>query len=126
MPDGLTSEEIYDEIVKQNLYSFGAKNPLGVVNSQIHRRCVGLDFPTTYPVKVFRIADHRGNKNRFALYDESILQYKDHPSKIKKNIAEELPEERIGAALKEHIASIKQQILDSILNNSPDFLSIWF
>lgn len=121
VPDGLTSKEIYDEIVKQNLYSFGAKNPLGVVNSQIRRRCVGLDFPTAYPVKVFRIAGHRGNKNRFALYDESILQYKDQPSKTKKNIAEELPEERIGAALKEHIASIKQQVLDSILNNSPDF-----
>lgn len=30
VPDGLTSKEIYDEIVKQNLYSFGAKNPLGV------------------------------------------------------------------------------------------------
>ena len=52
MPDGLTSKEIYDEIVKQNLYSFGAKNPLGVVNSQIRRRCAGLDFPTAYPVKV--------------------------------------------------------------------------
>lgn len=35
VPDGLTSKEIYDEIVKQNLYSFGAKNPLGVVNSQM-------------------------------------------------------------------------------------------
>ena len=74
VPDGLTSKEIYDEIVKQNLYSFGAKNPLGVVNSQIRRRCAGLDFPTAYPVKVFRIAGHRGNKNKFALYDESIPQ----------------------------------------------------
>ncbi len=121
VPDGLTSKEIYDEIVKQNLYSFGAKNPLGVVNSQIRRRCAGLDFPTAYPVKVFRIAGHRGNKNKFALYDESIPQDNDQHSKTTKNIAEELPEERIGAALKEHIASIKQQVLDSILNNSPDF-----
>lgn len=121
VPDGLTSKEIYDEIVKQNLYSFGAKNPLGVVNSQIRRRCAGLDFPTAYPVKVFRIAGHRGNKNKFDLYDESIPQDNDQHSKTTKNIAEELPEERIGAALKEHIASIKQQVLDSILNNSPDF-----
>ena len=80
VPDGLTSKEIYDEIVKQNLYSFGAKNPLGVVNSQIRRRCAGLDFPTAYPVKVFRIAGHRGNKNKFALYDESIPQDNDQHS----------------------------------------------
>ena len=120
-PDGLTSKEIYDQIVKHNLYSFGAKNPIGVVNSQIRRRCAGLNFPTAYPVKVFRIVGHRGNKNKFALYDESVPQDKDQPTKTIKNIAEELPEERIGAALEEHIASVKQQVLDCILNNSPDF-----
>lgn len=70
---------------------------------------------------MFRIAGHRGNKNKFALYDESIPQDNDQHSKTTKNVAEELPEERIGAALKEHIASIKQQVLDSILNNSPEF-----
>ena len=120
-PDGLTSKEIYDEIVKQNLNSFGAKNPQGVVNGQIRRRCAGLDFPTAYPIKMFRIVGHHGGKNKFALYDESIFQDKEQPSKITKHVAEELPEERIGAALEEHIASIKQQVLDSILNNSPDF-----
>lgn len=119
--DGLTSKEIYDEIVKKNLYSFGAKNPIGVVNNQIRRRCAGLDFPTAYPVKVFKIVGHRGNKNKFALYDECILQEKINLLKDQKNITEELPEERIGAALKEHISSIKQQILDNILNNSPKF-----
>ena len=121
MPDGLTSTEIYEEIIKQNLYSFGAKNPLGVVNSQIRRRCVGLDFPTAYPVKIFRIVGHRGNKNKFALYDESVPKDEGQPSKINKNITEELPEERIGIALKEHIASIKQQVLEAVLNNSPEF-----
>lgn len=120
-PDGLTSKEIYDEIIRQNLYCFGAKNPLGVVNSQIRRRCVGLDFPTAFPVKTFRISGHRGNKNTFALYDESLPQGKESLSKSTKNLAEELPEERIGAAVKEHIAFIKQQVLDSVLNNSPDF-----
>ena len=34
---------------------------------------------------------------------------------------QELPEEHIDTALKEHVASIKQQVLDSVLNNSPDF-----
>lgn len=120
-PDGLTAKEIYDEIIRNNLYSFGAKNPLGVVNSQIRRRCVGLDFPTAYPVKAFIIAGHQGNKNKFALYDETLHQNEEVSSKTTKNAEEELPEERIGTALKEHIASIKQQVLDSILSNSPDF-----
>ena len=122
VPDGLTSKEIYDEIVKQNLYSFGAKNPLGVVNSQIRRRCAGLDFPTAYPVKVFRIAGHRGNKNKFALYDESIPQDNDQHSKTTKNIAEELPEERIGAALKEHMFKIRIWMRFIICRRSPQYI----
>ena len=31
--DGLTSKQIYDEIIRQGLYSFGAENPVGVVNA---------------------------------------------------------------------------------------------
>lgn len=121
VPEGLTAKEIYDEIIGRNLYSFGAKNPLGVVNSQIRRRCVGLDFPTAYPVKVFRIVEHRGKKNRFALYDDKLPLAEDMRSPKSKDNADELPEEKIGAALREHIASIKQQVLDCILNDSPAF-----
>jgi len=120
-PDGLTAKEIYDQIVDNNLYTFGAKNPLGVVNSQIRRRCVGLDFPTAYPVKVFRIVGRRGKKNKFALYDEKLPISEESKTTKFKIMAEELPEERIGTALQEHIASIRQQVLDYALGNSPDF-----
>lgn len=56
--DGLTSKQIYDEIIRQGLYSFGAENPVGVVNAQLRRRCIGLDFPTAYPIKFFEIAGY--------------------------------------------------------------------
>ena len=120
-PNGLTSEEIYEAIVEQNLYTFGAKNPISVVNSQIRRRCLGLDFPTAYPVKMFRIAGHRGKKNMFALYDEDHSSDERTQSKNIKSPNEELPEERIGAALQEHIASIKQMVFENVLHNSPAF-----
>lgn len=120
-PEGLTTKEIYDEIIERKLYSFGAKNPLGVVNSQIRRRCVGLDFPTAYPVKIFKITGRRGKKNRFALYDEAVHVPKESHNQKSKDTTDELPEERIGTALQEHIVSIKQQVLDCILNESPAF-----
>lgn len=66
--DGLTSKQIYDEIIRQGLYSFGAENPVGVVNAQLRRRCIGLDFPTAYPIKFFEIAGYEGKKiNVYAL-----------------------------------------------------------
>jgi restriction system protein len=65
--DGLTSKQIYDEIIRQGLYSFGAENPVGVVNAQLRRRCIGLDFPTAYPIKFFEIAGYEGKKIKFRL-----------------------------------------------------------
>ena len=65
---GLTSKQIYEEIIHRNLYSFGAENPVGVVNAQLRRRCNGLDFPTAYPVKFFEIAGYEG-KNSIVLIE---------------------------------------------------------
>ena len=65
--DGLTSKQIYDEIIRQGLYSFGAENPVGVVNAQLRRRCIGLDFPTAYPIKFFEIAGYEGKKIKLLL-----------------------------------------------------------
>jgi len=53
--EGMTASQIYDEIILQGLYSFGAKSPISVVVGQIRRRCKGLDFPTAHPVKLFEI-----------------------------------------------------------------------
>ena len=57
---GLSSAEIYQQIINRNLYQFGAKNPIAVVNGEIRKRCVGLDFPTAYPVKHFVIVGKDG------------------------------------------------------------------
>jgi restriction system protein len=50
----LTPREIHDRIVDSNLYAFHADDPISVVRTQIRRRCVGLDFPSSHPVKMFR------------------------------------------------------------------------
>lgn len=65
--DGMTSIEIYKQIVKEGLYVFGAKQPVAVVNGQIRRRCLGLDFPTAYPTKMFKINGYKG-KNPFLYF----------------------------------------------------------
>lgn len=117
--EGLTARQIYDEIIRQNLYVFGAANPVGVVNGQLRRRCVGLDFPTAYPIKCFEIAGYEGKKIRFRLAsEESVSQAA--PSKPA-NQSESLPEEKINAALQEHIRNIRQQVLDCMLQHSPKF-----
>lgn len=117
---GMTSLEIYNAIIEKDLYSFGAKDPVGVVNAQIRRRCKGLEFPTAYPVKVFEIVGYKGKKPLFLLINTSLPETKKGTVKQVEDVCL-LPEEKIGVAFKEHIIDIRQQVLDSILNKSPSF-----
>ncbi len=47
--------EVYQEIVKNNLYRFKADEPVQVVRGQIRRHCEGLDFSSASPTKHFII-----------------------------------------------------------------------
>jgi len=119
---GLTSKQVYDEIVRQGLYSFGAENPVSVVNSQLRRRCVGLDFPTAYPIKFFEIAGYEGKKIKFRLISESEEKVTPTVAVPKTpDSSELLPEEKMKAALQEHYKNIRQQVFEIVLNNSPQF-----
>ena len=80
--EGITSQEVYDEIIDQGLYNFGAQQPVAVVNSQIRRRCIGLDFPSAFPVKVFEIVSHRGKKPCFALIGDKAKGTSENPSNL--------------------------------------------
>lgn len=121
-PEGLSSAEIYRRIIDRNLYQFGAKNPVGVVNGEIRRHCIGLDFPTAYPVKHFAIVGKDGKKLKFTVAENrgqnSIVKTTDN---IVNDNSEFLPEEKIASAIDEHLLQIKQQLLDNIMSNPPDF-----
>ena len=121
-PLGLSSAEIYQQIIDRNLYRFGAKNPIGVVNGEIRRHCVGLDFPTAYPVKHFAIVGKDGKKLKFTIVENKNSDSTvNAPDKITNDNSEFLPEEKIASAIDEHLSQIKQQLIDNIMSNPPDF-----
>lgn len=118
-PNGLTSKEAYGEIVKQKLYEFPAKKPENVVNGIIRRHCYGLDFPTSNPIKYFKITGYRGKKPLYSLINtsETVLRISN-----KNPIDEEtLPEEKIQKFYEEHLEYIYSQLMDNIMGNSPAF-----
>ena len=119
-PNGLTSKETYNQIITQDLYHFGAKNPVGVVNGELRRHCIGLDFPTAHPVKYFSIVGYEGKQIRFALKEQNEQPQKASLTKPASS-SEILPEERIAVAYDEHILTLKQQLLDAIMNQHPSF-----
>lgn len=96
---------------------------MGVVNGEIRRHCIGLDFPTANPVKHFKVAGNDGKRILFSLPDGFSGYGKQEKQKrdIIDDISEYLPEEKIARAIDEHIQQIKQQLLDNIMLNHPDF-----
>lgn len=67
--EGMTSQEIYKEIVKRKLYSFGAKTPEAAVHAKLRVYCKDLDFPTSSPTKYFYLKNRIGRTNYYALID---------------------------------------------------------
>lgn len=118
-PNGLTSEEIYNRIIAKELYSFKAKNPQAIVNGMVRRHCFGLDFPTASPHKYFKINNNDRGKARYSLYDETVDIGVLEPSASVKQ--EKTPEEIIKDVYLDHIASMREQLMNAILNSSPAF-----
>lgn len=117
---GLTAKEIYNQIIERNMYSFGAAHPVSVVNSYLRRRCKGLYFPAAYQEKLFYIAGYEGSKEKYALLSESI-SLQPEESIEKRESADRLPEEKVSDIIEKHIATLKTEISEKILSNSPSF-----
>lgn len=119
-PEGMTSKEAYEEIIRRGLYEFPAKKPEQVVNGIIRRYCYGLDFPTANPIKYFKIVDYRGKRPLYTLIgkDNDGLEV----SAKRKGIDDEtLPEEKIQKFYEEHLENIYSLLMDNIMQNQPLF-----
>lgn len=51
----LSAKDIYSKIIELDLYKFKATDPYHVVLTQLRRHCLGLDFPSAYSEKYFKL-----------------------------------------------------------------------
>lgn len=117
----MSGKEIYDEIIKKDLYEFPAKNPQAVVNGMIRRHCLELNFPTSSPIKYFRIASKDGRKLKYCLLDsEQKVVFDENVSKSHIQ-SEMLPEEKIVNVYQEHLDELYSSLLSLILEKHSSF-----
>lgn len=50
----MTPRAIFEEIIRNDYYTFGAQNPFGVMRSELRTHSEGIDFPTASPRKYFK------------------------------------------------------------------------
>jgi restriction system protein len=110
----LSVGHIFDEIVKKNLYSFNAKDPKTIVRQQLRRHCAGLSFPSAMPNKYFKqIA-----KDTYALLSSGKP---DPIVPVPVDRKDKLAEENLQDYHIKHVADIKKDLLDRVLNVDPRF-----
>ena len=61
----MSAREIYEEIARQGLYEFKAKDPANIVRGQLRRHCAGVKAPRGTGTKYFRMT----NDGLFALLE---------------------------------------------------------
>jgi restriction system protein len=116
----LSHKEIYRCIVENKYYTFGAKDPVSVVRSKLRKHCYGIDFPSASPKKLF--VQVNGSSSRNALYGlwdgketSTVEEASTRPKK------DELPEETIYKAYKQHLNIVGSQLLEYIKASEPEF-----
>ncbi len=111
--------EIYKRIVLNSYFEFGAKDPQSLVRNKIRTHCFGIDFPSASPMKLFVQTNAKENSKN-ALYQVWDGKAKEVLSEAKVK-RDELPEEKIHSAHKEHIKSVSEQLLEYIKLSEPEF-----
>lgn len=84
-------QQVYEAIVRGNLYRFKASQPVHVVRSQIRRHCFGLDFPTAADLKHFEM---RG-QNKYYVLPKPVRQ-KSKLSRVGTNVDVDTAGEKEG------------------------------
>jgi restriction system protein len=114
--------QIYDAIKKNQLFSFGAKDPVSVVRNQIRKHCFGLDFPSASPKKMFFIVGQKSNNAKpmyFLIGEKENL--KSEKIESTEPYSELLAEEVIHNNYLSHLINLKQQLLGIIKSEDPAF-----
>ena len=107
----LSIDELYAEIVKQNLYEFRALDAKSVVRSQVRRHVIGLDFPSASPVKYFRLI----GGDKYALESEEGIR--SSSTIVKGAKKDRVPEEVINDAHLQHLHEVREALKQRILEN---------
>lgn len=71
-PYGMTAEQIYNKIIANGLYSFGAKNPIDVVQGEIDRACVNSNYTSRASQDCFRFERNQKGEKVYLLLSSSL------------------------------------------------------
>lgn len=122
----LSSKEIFDQILLNDLYQFKAENPFDVLNKIIRKHCEGIDFPSAKKEKYFQLTKDR----KYWIAGKPIPGQSKEDVKLDNKLKKDnLNSKSIVQDLKsihsKHILAFKQQILNQIQELNPESFELF-
>ncbi len=119
----LSHMEIYERILAQRLYEFHAERPDHVVQAQIRRHCVGLDFPSANVAKHFQMPTpgfyELVQSHKKLSHASECSSDVDVPLSRDKPTASQIVIEEIKSLTAKHTLELRNKILDDLRGLPP-------
>lgn len=114
----MTVQEIYEAIIRADLYRFNTDKPTHVVRSQIRRHCQGLDFPSASNTKYFNM--HNGAYELLNTPQMREADVQESPHEPQKDLLTEL--HRLHKAC---LASFRDRVLAQLKELDPESFELF-
>lgn len=111
----MTIKEVHDAIVTGNLYQFKADDPVHIVRNEIRRHCLGLDFPSASPTKLFRITD----EGFYFLLDSPVQQARRTVKTVKGQKARSTDLDALKKHYERYLIQFRSRVLDQLKSLHP-------
>lgn len=117
-PEGMSLKQIYDAIIENEYYTFGAQKPFAVFSSKFRNYVYGLDFKSASKNKFFKMVGKVNGSTCYAILkpNENLNESYQKSDVQEQNMVETLEENYSN--YNEHI---KKEVVNKLLSSSPQF-----
>ena len=110
----MTDREIYEQVLRDGLYEFNAKDPLSVLRLEVRKHCLGIDFPSASPIKTFKLNKKVDGVNYYELNPEDSDSSGTNINYVIDIEDELLPEEKMVNAYNLYLEDLKHLLLEKV------------
>ena len=117
----MTDEEIYEQILRDDLYEFNTKDPFSALRREVRKHCLGIDFPSASPIKTFKLNKEVVGINFYELNLGESYGSSTDINYVNDIEDELLPEEKMVNTYNLYLENLKHLLLEKVRECHPSF-----
>lgn len=118
----MTDKEKYEQILRDDLYEFNAKDPFSVLRREVRKHCLSIDFPSASPIKTFKFNKKVDGINYYELNLRESYGSGTDIDYVNDIGDELLPEEKMVNTYNLYMENLKHLLVEIVRECHPSFL----